>query len=897
MLYQKMYTSIFMLFFYASYMQASQYAHSTLVDNVKREELIVNAIAQKNEYSVDYDDVIACANEMAHMPEAHITQVVQGALDLAKVYKSEKVALNHLLFALTLHPAYKNYKQKIQPFMVTFLLDHYEKIYNLTLTVSQRNHLARMMQELSYPEIQALFKRINNKIFLGNLNEVTPSTVINTFEQFTYQSSNQASIETSVPASSLKPELVSPLTAKFIKIKVKSQFDSDGGGVASCGYHAFKNGIALASEKKRTSLFTDASFITKHFSTEQGPWRAALIRLRSNEYNAHTWYNLFLLSLKGQRVFFAHNELQPTSTLAYALKFNHGSISFVPSSTESDLLQQERCLLINLLPQMVTKAQRLGKSDITAQELSSLISQVLSEKALVEQNPLYTSLNTAEKIAQHFNFPPTSPDTHDNKPISYYLADAAGKDQFLIDPAQHRPGLKGDWLSSKELYTLFANAQRTQNYLSSIPLICIEDVTKNNIQQQINVLDEKLTRLHAQLLDQTSSCKALLIINTGGHWVACFVNKQRKQVTYTIADSADSTSTINPIILHILNAISSPIAINAACGENGDIYNLDATHKQNNSNLLIPKTSLADFAGTIPEHIQEYITLLSNSNSPQTAGIQLPTMLLLYGEPGVGKTKLAEAIAHETKRTFISISASKLFKKYYGQAQEALTSLFDTARSQKTPDGSCAPAIIFIDEIEAILADDTDDRVRKDLRHILNIELDKNDRSICCIGATNEFNSIDTTTLTRAVPIEILPPNLAQREAIIKHYLAKAKANLTSEFIKTLANSTANFNARDLMMLCQKALIHQFYKKDPELTQQHYEYALGYMKTEKEKYLKARADRLPQGPSKLSQIGSFACNISQVVLNAYISAKVNNYVSVKAVKNVEETCNAPKKHT
>jgi proteasome regulatory subunit len=71
--------------------------------------------------------------------------------------------------------------------------------------------------------------------------------------------------------------------------------------------------------------------------------------------------------------------------------------------------------------------------------------------------------------------------------------------------------------------------------------------------------------------------------------------------------------------------------------------------------------------------------------------------VLLYGEPGTGKTLLAKAVAASTNSTFIEIVGSELVQKFIGEGAKLVKEVFQLAREK-------APSIIFIDEIDALAA-------------------------------------------------------------------------------------------------------------------------------------------------------------------------------------------------
>ena len=110
-----------------------------------------------------------------------------------------------------------------------------------------------------------------------------------------------------------------------------------------------------------------------------------------------------------------------------------------------------------------------------------------------------------------------------------------------------------------------------------------------------------------------------------------------------------------------------------------------------------PKTTFADVAGA-DEAIEELRR--SRSSSPtrrkfQAIGAKIPKGVLLYGPPGTGKTLLARAVAGEAGVPFYSISGSDFVEMFVGVGASRVRDLFEQAKSN-------APAIIFVDEIDAV---------------------------------------------------------------------------------------------------------------------------------------------------------------------------------------------------
>ena len=125
---------------------------------------------------------------------------------------------------------------------------------------------------------------------------------------------------------------------------------------------------------------------------------------------------------------------------------------------------------------------------------------------------------------------------------------------------------------------------------------------------------------------------------------------------------------------------------------------LNKNQSRETRNRYIPKTTFDDIGGIddILIKIREIIELpIKNPGLFKHLGIKPHKGILLYGEPGCGKTLIAKAIAHEVKAHFISIKGPELINSLYGQTEENLRKIFEEARINQ-------PSIIFFDEIDAL---------------------------------------------------------------------------------------------------------------------------------------------------------------------------------------------------
>jgi cell division protease FtsH len=225
-----------------------------------------------------------------------------------------------------------------------------------------------------------------------------------------------------------------------------------------------------------------------------------------------------------------------------------------------------------------------------------------------------------------------------------------------------------------------------------------------------------------------------------------------------------------------------------------------------------PKVTLNDVAGMdeVKEEVKEIIEYLKDPIRFQRLGGRPPKGVLLYGEPGVGKTLLAKAIAGEAHVPFISVSGSDFVEMFVGVGAARVRDLFETAKKH-------APCIIFIDEIDAVgrsrgafnLGGGHDER-EQTLNQLL-VEMDGFDTSegIIVIAATNRPDILDPALLRPGRfdrQIFIPKPDVKGRYEILKVH-AKNKKLAPNVDLEIVARATPGFNGADLENILNEAAL------------------------------------------------------------------------------------------
>ena len=242
------------------------------------------------------------------------------------------------------------------------------------------------------------------------------------------------------------------------------------------------------------------------------------------------------------------------------------------------------------------------------------------------------------------------------------------------------------------------------------------------------------------------------------------------------------------------------------------------------------KVTFDDVAGADEEkeELQEIVDFLKNPEKFTEIGARIPHGLLLVGPPGTGKTLLARAVAGEAGVQFLSISGSDFVEMFVGVGAGRVRDLFEQARK-------IAPAIVFIDEIDAVgrkrgsgLGGGHDEK-EQTLNQLL-VEMDGFTRSegVIVLAATNRPDILDPALLRPGRfdrQIHVGRPDVKGREEILKVH-AKDKKLDASVNLKTVARSTAGFTGADLSNLLNEAAILAARANRPVLTMEDMNEAL-----------------------------------------------------------------------
>jgi 26S proteasome regulatory subunit T2 len=216
--------------------------------------------------------------------------------------------------------------------------------------------------------------------------------------------------------------------------------------------------------------------------------------------------------------------------------------------------------------------------------------------------------------------------------------------------------------------------------------------------------------------------------------------------------------------------------------------------------------------------------------------------VVLYGEPGTGKTLLAKAVANQTSATFLRVIGSELIQKYLGDGPKLVRELFRVA-------DDLSPSIVFIDEIDAVGSKRYESssggtrEIQRTMLELLN-QLDGFDErgDVKVIMATNKIESLDPALIRPGRidrKIEFPLPDIKTKRHIFKIHTGKMSLG-TDVDLETFVMSKDELSGADIKAICTEAGLLALRERRMKVTQEDFVKA-------KEKTLYRKRGNIPEG--------------------------------------------------
>lgn len=264
-----------------------------------------------------------------------------------------------------------------------------------------------------------------------------------------------------------------------------------------------------------------------------------------------------------------------------------------------------------------------------------------------------------------------------------------------------------------------------------------------------------------------------------------------------------------------------------AGGGGGQIFNIGKSKAQVFEKGKGTNVNFKDVAGLegAKEEIQEIVEFLKNPKKYTELGAKIPKGALLVGPPGTGKTLLAKAVAGEAKVPFFSLSGSDFVEMFVGVGASRVRDLFKQAKEK-------APAIIFIDEIDAIgrargksASMGSNDERENTLNQLLT-EMDGfgTNSGVIILAATNRADILDRALMRagrfdRQIYVDM--PDLNERKEIFQVHLKPLKLDKGID-VDFLSRQTPGFSGADIANLCNEAALIAARKKKTAVEKQDF---------------------------------------------------------------------------
>lgn len=220
--------------------------------------------------------------------------------------------------------------------------------------------------------------------------------------------------------------------------------------------------------------------------------------------------------------------------------------------------------------------------------------------------------------------------------------------------------------------------------------------------------------------------------------------------------------------------------------------------------IITPKLTFADIHGN--QQLKERLLLAANTVlQPRKGRTSQPARngILLHGEPGNGKTVIAEALAGELHLPLLTVSVSDISSKWVGEKTSRVRAAFQEALHHQ-------PCVFLWDELDSFLESRETPgpgAVKEDrdlVNALLTLIVDIRQSKVLLIGATNHFDRLDAAAIREGrfdFKIEVPPPDHQARLGLLREGLKASlpNAKVAPDVLESVARRWNGFSSKRML--------------------------------------------------------------------------------------------------